>query len=117
MTNRAGIQARLEALAAGLTGVSAERSAGQVSWSAGGHAFAVLTDDALELRLSAPVAAAAANTPETEPSARGVGWVRFTPTALDARAIDRLEAWFAFGARHAAESAGPTFADRRRRPN
>ncbi|HYN69233.1 MAG TPA: hypothetical protein VEX41_03370 [Candidatus Eisenbacteria bacterium] len=107
MTDRAAIEARLEAIAAGLPDVRAERSGGEVSWSAEGHAFAVLTDDAVELRLSAPVAAAAANTPDTEPSVRGVGWVRFMPAALDAHAIDRLEAWFAFARRHAAEGAQP----------
>lgn len=115
--DREGVEARLVGLAAGLAGIVAERAGGQVSWSAGGHPFAALTDGALEIRLSAPVAAAAANTPDTTPSPRGVGWVVFSPAVLDAHAVDRLEAWFAFGARHAAESSAPTPAGRGRRPD
>ena len=110
MTDVAAIRARLEALVAELPDVKADRSGEELSWSAAGHPFAVVTDDAVEIRLSGPVAAAAANTPDTEPSPRGIGWVRFTPSTLDGHAIDRLGAWFAFGRRHAAEAAGPTAA-------
>jgi hypothetical protein len=105
LTDLAAIRARLEALAEELPDVTAERSGPAVCWSSGGHSFAILTDGAVEIRLSGPVATAAANTPDTVPSARGAGWVRFTPPALDGHAIDRLEAWFAFGRRHAAEGA------------
>ena len=105
MTDVAAIRARIEGLAAELPDVDVEPTGASVSWSSAGHPFAILTDDAVEIRLSGPVAAAAANTPDTEPSGRGSGWVRFRPPVLDGHAIDRLDAWFAFGRRHAAEGA------------
>jgi hypothetical protein len=120
LTDVAAIRARLEALAAELPDVASETNGNAVSWSSAGHPFAILTHDAVEIRLSGPVAAAAANTPDTEPSARGAGWVRFTPPGLDGHAVDRLEAWFAFGQRHAAEGVPVAPTDRRpkgRKPN
>lgn len=105
MTDEEAIRTRLDALAQALPEVEVERGGGQVSWSVAGRPFAVLSGGSVELRLSGPVAAAAASTPDTHPSARGVGWVRFTPPALDGHAIDRLEAWFGFARRHAAETS------------
>jgi hypothetical protein len=116
LTDVVAIRARLEALAAELSDVKAERAGGALSWSSADHPFAILTDDAVEIRLSGPVAAAAANTPDTEPSPRGVGWVRFTPPTLDGHAVDRLEAWFGFARRHAGEAPLPAAAAQRRRP-
>jgi hypothetical protein len=49
---------------------------------------------AAEFRLDPPVAAAALRTPDTGPSRRGEGWVRFRPDVLDHHALDRAEAWF-----------------------
>jgi len=117
LTDVAAIRARLEALAAELPDVTAERFGEAVSWSAAGHPFAIVTEGAVEIRLGGPVAAAAANTPDTERSPRGVGWVRFMPPTLDGHAIDRLEAWFAFGWRHAAEAGVPAASGPGRKPN
>jgi hypothetical protein len=55
--------------------------------------FAVIAAGTAELRLAPPVAAAAIRTPDTEPSARGSGWVTFRPDTLDGHANDRAEAW------------------------
>ncbi len=76
------------------------------SWSRGGVSFAILGDAGVELRLDPRVAAAAARTPDAAPSGRGPDWVRFNPRILDPHAVDRLEAWFGFAARRAADSRG-----------
>jgi hypothetical protein len=69
---------------------------GAVSWSCAGEPFAVLRGDggAAEFRLDSAVAAAAARTPDTNPSPRGPGWVLFQPGPLDAHGSDRATAWF-----------------------
>jgi hypothetical protein len=80
-----------------MANVTATRTAdGETTWARGDLAFAVLSPDgtAAEFSLDAPVAAAAARTPDVEPSARGVGWVRFRARALDDHAADRARAWF-----------------------
>ena len=76
---------------------------GATTWSRGGRPFAALTADgsALEFGLEPVVAAAAIRTPDTTPSARGAGWVRFSPTDLDEPAADRAVAWFASAHRRA----------------
>ena len=116
MTDVAAIRARLEALARTLPDLEATESQGVVTWSAAGHPFAIVSDAAVELRLSEPVATAAAKTPDTTPSPRGLGWVRFAPPVIDGHAIDRLEAWFAFAFRHAADASGPAATARRQKP-
>lgn len=60
-----------------------------------GVAFAHRTaEEVIELRLGAEIAEAAMRTPDTRPSNRGGGWIRFAPKAWDDHARDRLEAWF-----------------------
>lgn len=72
---------------------------------AAGAVFAVAHPDALEVLLDGPVARAALATADTEASARGTGWVRFTPRVMDRYAADRAEAWLAFAHRRTAERA------------
>ncbi len=100
---RAGLAQRVEALAGAMPGTSRTEANGTVTWSIGGVAFATLTGDTVELRLDQPVARAATRTPDTTPSRRGQEWIRFAPSELDGPAVDRLEAWFAFARRRAAE--------------
>jgi hypothetical protein len=60
-----------------------------------GVAFATRpAEDVIELRLGDEIAEAALRTPDTGPSTRGPGWVRFAPADWDDMAFDRLEAWF-----------------------
>jgi hypothetical protein len=72
-------------------------------WQRSGRPFAALAADALEVRLQPPVARAALRTPDTEPSRRGEGWVRFAPPTLDQFAADRVAAWIESAWRHAAD--------------
>jgi hypothetical protein len=68
---------------------------------ANGAVFAALTDDGLDAALDATVLKAALKTPDTAASARGAGWVSFTPSAVDRFALDRAEAWVRFAHRRA----------------
>jgi hypothetical protein len=72
-------------------------------WRRAGRPFAALAGGALEVRLQAPVAHAALRTPDTAPSKRGEGWVRFAPASLDRFAADRVAAWLESAWRHAAD--------------
>ena len=72
----------------------------------GGRAFAAVGADTLEVALDGPVATAALATPDTRPSARGAGWVTFTPSATDRFALDRAEAWVRLAYRRAGGRAG-----------
>jgi hypothetical protein len=72
-------------------------------WRRAGRPFAALAGGALEVRLQAPVAHAALRTPDTAPSKRGEGWVRFAPPSLDRFAADRVAAWLESAWRHAAD--------------
>ncbi len=56
--------------------------------------FASHAGDVAEFRLREEVGAAALRTPDTAPSPRGAGWVRFAPKRLDGHARDRALAWF-----------------------
>jgi len=69
---------------------------GAITWSRGKRGFARLASDgaAAEFALDPAVAAAAVRTPDTVPSARGSGWVSFSPVVLDDHAADRAIAWF-----------------------
>jgi len=94
----------LATVAADLDGViAAATPEGGTAWSRGADTFAALESDgrSAEFRLDPAIAAAALRTPDTEPSPRGPGWVRFGPAALDAHAADRATAWFVSGYRRA----------------
>lgn len=110
MTGEDTLRQRVEELAIEVGGsvVTSARDGDATIWSVGGRPFASLTDAAVELRLDPAIAHAATRTPDTSPSERGPEWVRFAPRDLDDRAIDRLEAWFAFARRRASESARST---------
>lgn len=71
--------------------------------AAGGIAFATHGGGVLEVALDGPVARAALATPEATVSARGPGWVRFAPRAMDRYAADRAEAWLRYAHRRAVE--------------
>ncbi len=88
----------LEDAAIGLPGATAEAGAdGSLTWSRSGRAFAVLDAEgsSAEFGLDAAVADAAARTPDVTHSARGAGWVTFSPAYLDDHAADRAIAWLA----------------------
>jgi hypothetical protein len=70
---------------------------GATTWSRLGRPFAVVAADArsVEFGLDPAIAAAAARTPDVEPSRRGSGWVAFAPAELDDHAADRAVAWLA----------------------
>jgi len=85
---------------AGVDGIDGDDGA---VWRRAGRPFAALAGGALEVRLQAPVAHAALRTPDTAPSTRGEGWVRFAPAMLDRFAADRVAAWLESAWRHAAD--------------
>ena len=103
MTEPGSLRHLVESLAAASPLARRTEANGLITWSIGPNAFAVLSTDAVELRLDRPVAHAATRTPDTAPSHRGEEWVRFAPHELDGHAVDRLEAWFALARRRAAE--------------
>ena len=97
----------LTTVAADADGVAATPTPdGGVAWSRGTVAFAVLgaAGRSAEFLLDPAIAAAAVHTPDTEPSPRGQGWVRFQPNELDGHAVDRATAWFVSAWRRTARS-------------
>ena len=76
---------------------------GVVVWRRGGREFAALGTIGIEIRLDAPIAAAAIRTPDAAPSRRGADWIRFSPRELDPHALDRLRAWLELAYRRAGE--------------
>lgn len=86
----------LEETAAELTDAEVDLAPDALTWSRAGRAFAVLSADgtAAEFALDGAIAAAATRTPDTQPSGRGPGWVRFSPTLWNGHAEDRANAWF-----------------------
>jgi hypothetical protein len=76
---------------------------GSIEYVAGGRTVAVVaaSGTTAEFQLTSAVASAAVRTPDTMPSPRGPGWVRFEPGDLDDHAIDRAVAWLGFAVRHA----------------
>jgi hypothetical protein len=95
----------LTTVAADLDGVSAGPAPdGGTAWSRGDEVFAALAADgrSAEFRLDPAIAAAAIRTPDTVPSSRGEGWVRFGPTLLDGHGIDRATAWLISACRRTA---------------
>jgi hypothetical protein len=75
---------------------SASDALGAVMWSRRDRPFAALSADGgtASFGLDPAVAAAATRTPDVAESARGSGWVDFTPAELDDHAADRAGAWF-----------------------
>jgi hypothetical protein len=80
-------------LVAALDDVTEQASAGEVKYRRAGEPFAVVDARAVEIHLLPDIAEAVLRTPETTPSARGSGWVRFAPRELEPSVADRLEAW------------------------
>ena len=74
---------------------------GVVTWSRGTQPFAALGADGIEIRLDTAIAAAAARTPDSAASPRGIDWIRFDPRELDGHAVDRLRAWLELAYRRA----------------
>lgn len=68
-----------------------------------GVVAAIIGPGAMEARLRPAVAGAALRTPDTVPSERGLGWVRFAPAEMDDFARDRALAWLESAVRLAAE--------------
>jgi hypothetical protein len=91
------LQEVLATVAADVDDVAASSTpAGGTDWSRGADVFASLASDgrSAEFRLDSAIADAAIRTPDTGPSTRGRGWVRFAPVSLDGHAVDRATAWF-----------------------
>jgi hypothetical protein len=93
---------RVEAVIEDLDAVTRQRDGEAVSFLVGGRAFAVLTQDQLEVALEPGVARAALATPDTQASKRGRGWIGFRPAVEDRFALDRAEAWIRLAHRRAA---------------
>lgn len=81
------------------------RDGESVMFLAAGRPFAALLPEALEVSLDPAVARAALTTADTRASARGAGWVAFTPRSIDRFALDRAEAWLRSAHRRAAGGA------------
>ena len=84
---------RIEAIVQELAGVERRRASDGVAYAVNGRVFAVLGEDRLEAALDPAVSKAALRTPDTKVSARGAGWIAFTPPSIDRFALDRAEAW------------------------
>jgi len=76
---------------------------GSLTWVRTGRTFAAASADgsSAEFALDPAVADAATRTPDVTASARGPGWVLFTPHELDDHAADRAVAWLASAHRRA----------------
>jgi hypothetical protein len=92
----------IDAAALELPAVERREAGGEVTWSAGGVAFAAAGTGTAEFRLDAVLARAALGTPDTSPSRRGAGWIAFAPQELDRFALDRATSWLAAAYRRAA---------------
>jgi hypothetical protein len=89
----AALAARVEAVLAELPGVERRLVDDRAGVYVADRLFAIVSPRTLEVLLDPIVAAAAARTPDTRPSERGPGWVRFEPRAAHPFALDRAEAW------------------------
>lgn len=97
------LPSRIAEVIVGLPEARSLSTDGVVTWSRGGREFAALGAAGVEIRLDPAIAAAAARTPDTAPSPRGAGWIRFNPGEIDGHALDRLRAWLELAYRRAAE--------------
>lgn len=84
----------LSELAAADPSVEIRANGTAVDYVVGGTAFARAEGSTASFRLGPEIAAAAARTDGTRPSALGPGWVAFTPRRFDRYALDRATAWF-----------------------
>ena len=84
---------RVSTLAQDLEGVTHGQAANGFELRRGRTLFAVVEEDAVELRLRPDIAEAVLRTPDTGPSQRGEEWIRFAPSAVDQSVEDRLAAW------------------------
>jgi hypothetical protein len=100
------LEALLLEAAAALEGAVVSSTGEGHEVTAAGIVVAAFGADALEARLRPAVASAALRTPDTSPSERGRGWVRFAPAALDDFARDRALAWLESAVRLGAEADG-----------
>ncbi|MFL5680447.1 MAG: hypothetical protein ACJ77B_07595 [Chloroflexota bacterium] len=92
----------IDAAAAELEGVERRVAGGATEFAVRGRLFAVIAGTTAEFALDDIVADAAVRTPDTAASARGRGWVTFTPPDMDRMATDRATAWLASAWRRAA---------------
>ena len=97
---RASLLELVEEAVPHLTGVERTTDGATTVLSRSGQAFAAIADEVLELRLDPLISGAALRTADTS-SARGEGWIRFTPGVLDRFAVDRVGAWLGYAWRHA----------------
>jgi hypothetical protein len=95
------LEDRVLAVIGGIGGVAVDPDPAGERLSLAGRVFAVLGPGLLEVALDARVARAALATPDTQPSARGAGWLAFSPTVTDRFALDRAEAWIRLAHRRA----------------
>lgn len=77
-----------------LAAVTTAAQGGALLYLRSGIPFALVADDALEVRLHPDIAAAALRTQDTTASEREIGWVRFAPSRIDRYSLDRATAWF-----------------------
>lgn len=87
------LDARVAAVVEELPDVSREAAGEATALAVAGRVFAVVAPGVIETWLDPAVAGAALATPGTQPSARGAGWIRFSPVEIDRFALDRAEAW------------------------
>jgi hypothetical protein len=96
-------------LVAELGDVTSDGDGGVVSYRRDEVLFAMVSADALEVRLPPDIAEAAVRTPDTvsltaapgSPPPGGPGWVRFSPRGHERHVVDRASAWFRTAWRHA----------------
>jgi hypothetical protein len=87
------LEERVAAVVADLSGASREAAGEATVLAVAGRTFAVVAPGVVEAWLDPAVATAALATPDTRASARGAGWIRFSPVEIDRFALDRAEAW------------------------
>lgn len=95
----------LDALADGLAEELGEVSTsvdGEVtSYARGDVVFARASSRVFDVRLPEDIAEAALRTPDTDRLPNEPGWIRFAPSSDEPHVVDRAEAWFVTGWRHA----------------
>lgn len=104
--SRATTEDLLAQLADELGEVELRQARATVEYRRRGKIFASASEGAVELRLGAEIAEAAARTPGASVSDVGQDWLRFAPHEWDRHASDRLAAWFRVAWRAAGRSMG-----------